>query len=121
MNDAYNSTKTSYMETKRNLIKLTLEACRALTTFSLLEQIVELQGNFCYTEAELLRYDDAAFQSKCELLLKKLLEHRNDLIDYGITEGKLSSLNAAIAAFESISGQFAEAEKETAVCVQTTV
>lgn len=95
----------SYVETKSRLIKLSVEASKNLTTFALLEEIVDLQGQFCYTEAELQRYNSYILVLKCQLLHKKLSEHTSDLMDYGINERKLSQLEQAIDDFKTVSRQ----------------
>lgn len=95
----------SYVETKRKLIKLAVDASNNVTTFSLLEELVELQGQFCYSEAELQKYTNDILILKCQLLLKKIIEHTSDLIDYGITDTDLMLLKQTIEDFQVISTQ----------------
>ena len=95
----------SYVETKLKLIKLVVEASKNLTTFALLEEMIELQGQFCYSDVELQRYNYDILILKCQLLYKKLLEHTSDLIDYGITDRKLMQLKQTIEDFQVISTQ----------------
>lgn len=101
----------SYVETKLKLIKLAVEASKNLTTFALLEEIIDLQGQFCYSEAELLKYNNEILILKCQLLFKKLTEHTADLLDYGITDRKLMHFKETIENFGVIALQrVAEAE-----------
>lgn len=100
-----NSSPDSYVETKLKLIKLAVEASNNITTFALLEEIVELQGQFCYSETELQRYTNDILILKCQLLYKKLTEHLRDLSDYGITERKLMQFQQTIDDFQTISTQ----------------
>lgn len=95
----------SYVEIKRKLIKMAVEASNNVTTFSLLEEIVELQGQFCYSEVELQRYNNDILILKCQLLYKKITEHTSDLIDYGITDRKLMLLKQTIEDFQDVSSQ----------------
>jgi hypothetical protein len=95
----------SYVEVKLKLIKLAVEASKNITTFSLLEEMTDLQGQFCYSDSELLRYNNDILVLKCYLLQKKLAEHINDLADYGITERKLAQLEQTIEDFKIISAQ----------------
>lgn len=101
----------SYVETKLRLIKLAVEACKNLTTFSLLEEIVELQGQFCYSEAELQKYNNDILILKCQLLFKKLSEHTSDLVDYGITDKKLNQMKQTIDEFRIITQNITEAQE----------
>jgi hypothetical protein len=95
----------SYVETKLKLIKIAVEASNNLTTFALLEEIIDLQGQFCYSEMELQKYNHDILVLKCQLLYKKLLEHISDLVDYGITDRKLMQLKQYIEDFREISSQ----------------
>jgi hypothetical protein len=88
------------VETKLKLIKLAVEASNNLTTFALLEEIVELQGQFCYSETELHRYTNDILILKCQLLYKKLTEHLRDLADYGISDRKLMQMKQTIEDFQ---------------------
>ena len=100
-----NSNPDSYVETKLKLIKLAVEASNNLTTFALLEEIVELQGQFCYSETELQRYSNDILILKCQLLYRKLTEHGRDLADYGITDRKLMQIKQTIEEFHTVSSQ----------------
>jgi hypothetical protein len=84
------------VETKLKLIKLAVESSKNLTTFALLEEINDLHGQFCYSEAELHKYNNEVLVMKCLLLFKKLTEHRTDLLDYGINESKLMQFKETI-------------------------
>lgn len=95
----------SYVETKQKLIKLAVEASKNLTTFALLEEIIELQGQFCYSDNELQKYNHDMLTTKCQLLYKKLIEHTSDLVDYGITDRKLMQFRQAMEDFQTISTQ----------------
>lgn len=102
----------SYVETKLKLIKMTVEASKNLTTFALLEEIIDLQGQFCYSEMELQRYNNDILALKCQLLYKKLTEYVSDLADYGITDRKLMQLKQHIEDFREISSQHAGLSEE---------
>ena len=103
--------QNSYVETKLKLIKLAVEASKNLTTFALLEEIIDLQGQFCFSEAELQKYNNEILVLKCQMLFKKLTEHTADLLDYGITDRKLMQLKQTIEDFGVIALQRdAEAE-----------
>lgn len=91
---------SSYVEKKLNLIRLAVKHSKKLTTFALLEEIIELQGQFCYTEAELQKYSNDILILKCQLLCKKLTEHTSDLIDYEITDKELLQFNQTIEEFQ---------------------
>jgi hypothetical protein len=99
------SIEDSYVETKLKLIKLAVEASKSITTFALLEEIVDLQGQFCFTEMELQRYNNDILILKCQLLYKKITEHTADLVDYNITDRKLMQLQQTIDDFQLISTQ----------------
>lgn len=115
----------SYVEVKLKLIKLAVEASKNITTFSLLEEMTELQGQFCYSDNELHRYNNDILVLKCYLLHKKLAEHITDLADYGITERKLVQMEQTIEDFKNISGQHTamlqEINHETAVGATATI
>lgn len=95
----------SYAETKLKLIKLAVEASKNLTTFALLEEIIDLHGQFCYSEAELLKYNNDILILKCHLVNKKLAEHLSDLSDYGITERKILYFEQTIEDFSMVAAQ----------------
>jgi hypothetical protein len=92
----------TFVEARLNLIKFAVELSKRLTTFALLEEIIELQGQFCYSEAELQKYDNNILILKCQLLYKKLAEHSIDLADYEITESKLAYFKRTIESLEYI-------------------
>ena len=90
----------SYVEAKLNLIKFAVELSKRLTTFALLEEITELQGQFCYSDAELEKYDPHVLILKCQLLYNILTEYSSDLADYEITESKLACFKRTIETFQ---------------------
>lgn len=97
--------QSSYAETKLKLIHLAVEASKNITTFALLEEIIELQGQFCYSETELQKYNNDTLILKCQLLFRKITEHLSDLMEYGFTDRKLMQLNQTIEDFQAISTQ----------------
>lgn len=113
------------MELKLKLIKLAVEASKNITTFALLEEMIELQGQFCYSENELHRYNNDILVLKCILLCKKLKEHLTDLADYGITERKLMQLEQIIEDFKIVASQHAallqELSEEPIITVGTVI
>lgn len=86
------------MEARLNLIKFAVELSKRLTTFLLLEELTELQGQFCYNDAELKKYDNNILILKCEQLYNILAEYSTDLADYEITESKLACFKKNIEA-----------------------
>ncbi len=94
------------------MIKIAVEASNNLTTFALLEEIMDLQGQFCYSDAELLRYDNDILILKCQLLYKKLIEYASDLIDYGINDRKLMQLKQTIEDFQVLSAHNTSSSQE---------
>lgn len=102
----------AYVEARLNLIKFAVELSKRLTTFALLEEITELQGQFCYSETELEKYDNNILINKCQLLYKKLGEHSSDLADYEITDSKLVYFQRTIEILENILHQ-ASSSRET--------
>lgn len=97
--------ENSYVEAKLKLIKLAVEASKNLTTFALLEEIVDLHGQFCYSLDELQKYNNDILILKCQLLHKKLAEHNTDLVDYGLTERKIAYFKETIDDFRIIALQ----------------
>jgi hypothetical protein len=97
--------KQAYQEVKSRLIKLTVEVSKSLTTFALLEEMVELQAQFCYSYSELQCNSDEVLMRKCYLLHNKLSELVNDLVDYNINKPKLNTLLQTIEDFNLISMQ----------------
>lgn len=101
----YSALQNSLQELKSKLIGLAVEASKKFTTFTLVEEMVELQAQFCYSESELAKYNNEILVNKCQLLLKKLTEHVKDLSEYGISDRKLMLLKQTIEDFHTCSFQ----------------
>jgi hypothetical protein len=70
---------------REELAKTAALFCRKITSFALLEEISELQG-MCFSQNELMALNGQDLISSCQIMLDKTLDHRNDLIEYGIDE-----------------------------------
>jgi hypothetical protein len=69
---------------KEDLIKVVLSISRKVTAYSLLEELTDIQGMFCYTYEELSQATDEKILKKCQNILQFILKYNKELIDYGI-------------------------------------
>jgi hypothetical protein len=74
----------NYNLLKEDLIKVVLSISRKVTAYSLLEELTDIQGMFCYTYEELSQATDEKILKKCQNLLQFILKYNKELIDYGI-------------------------------------
>jgi hypothetical protein len=70
---------------REELVKTAALFCRKITSFALLEEISELQG-MCFSQNELMALNGQELISSCQIMLDKTMDHRNDLIEYGIDD-----------------------------------
>jgi hypothetical protein len=97
LNQNYN-----YNLLKEDLIKVALSVSRKVTAYALLEELMDVQGMFCYTYEELSREPDEKILIKCSNLLQFILKCKNELSDYGIDDQMNSHFRDLIDQFHYI-------------------
>jgi hypothetical protein len=75
---------SNYNLLKEDLLKVVLSVSRKVTAYSLLEELTDIQGMFCYTYEELSQATDEKILKKCQNLLQFILKYNKELFDYGI-------------------------------------
>jgi NTP pyrophosphatase (non-canonical NTP hydrolase) len=74
----------NYNRLKNDLIKVALSVSRKVTAYSLLEELTDVLGLFCFTYDELSTAADEKIRKKCLKLLQFILSYKTELMDYGI-------------------------------------
>jgi hypothetical protein len=90
---------TQYNFSREQLVKITMFFSRKLTTFGLLEEQVDLQGNCCLPN-ELSLISDESLLDKCELIISQAQKFLRDLSEYGIDEDSIRSYRYMINDFK---------------------
>jgi hypothetical protein len=85
-----------YHELRGQLVKTALIFSRKITAFALLEELIDLQGMFCFSADELVFANDSDLLKKCRLILHKAEEFFKDLEGYDIDQDAVSSFQQMI-------------------------
>ena len=85
-----------YHELREQLVKTALIFSRKITAFALLEELIDLQGMFCFSADELVLANDQDLIKKCGIIANKAEEFLKDLSDYNIDEQAVSSFQQTI-------------------------
>lgn len=93
--------ESDFLTLKEDLIVLASSCCRKLTSYSLLEDIKELQGMF-FSPDELHLLSDAELLRICEQISDKYTEYRKDLADYGINDSCIDNLQKLTDRFQTL-------------------
>lgn len=89
-----------YASVRNEIIQSTLLISRKVTAFALLEEMIEMQGTFCFIYTELENEPDTKLMNQCKSLLHFITISQNDLIDYGIDKAFILSYHNLIDRFQ---------------------
>jgi hypothetical protein len=95
MMDENNSLLSNYNAVKENLIRVIISISRKITAYSLLEELTDIQGLFCFSYEELSQESDEKLIEKSRNLNQYVFHYKQELLDYGIDdliENKLCDL-----------------------------
>jgi len=93
---------SDYNQLKKELINVSLTISRKITAYSLLEELTDVQGMFCYTYEELDQESDDRVIKKCQNLLQFVLKFNEELLDYNIDNNLGLKLRSLIDQFQLI-------------------
>jgi hypothetical protein len=89
----------AYSQIRDELINSTIYVSRKITTYSLLEELTDIQGVFCYTREELINSDDEKLLKKAKTLLDYCKLYKLDIEYSGIEHSSIVTLTNAIEHF----------------------
>jgi hypothetical protein len=91
MIDENRKVSENYCFIRDETIQFTLFLSRKITSYALLEELIEAQGLFCFSYDQLVNETDQKLLVLCKNLLQFISLHEPDLVDYGIDKTSISS------------------------------